>query len=123
MVAARPQPQRPRPPGVAVDFSLTDRWLMAAAGIAVIASILDVQGRNLFDLADAYQMRSDRAGALMIGGASESTIWFQLAFLTYPAGYVYLVREVAYRPRPVLWRIGLFGLAHVILASLAMGGR
>lgn len=123
MVAARPQPQRPRPLNVAVDFSLTDRWLMAAAGIAVIASILDVQGRNLFDLADAYQMRSDRAGALMIGGASESTIWFQLAFLTYPAGYVYLVREVAYRPRPVLWRIGLFGLAPVILASLAMGGR
>lgn len=123
MVAARPQPQRPRPPDVTVDFRLTDRWLMAAAGIAVIASLLDVQGRNLLDLAEAYQMRSERAGALMIGGASESTIWFQLGFLTYPAGYVYLVREVAYRPRPVLWRIGLFGLAPVVLASLAMGGR
>lgn len=123
MVAARPQPQRPRPPDVTVDFRLTDRCLMAAAGIAVLACLLDVQGRNLFDLAGAYEIRSDRAGALMAGAASESTVWFQLAFLTYPAGYIYLVREVAFRPRPVLWRISVFGLAPVVLTSLSMGGR
>lgn len=123
LVAARPQPQRPRPPDVTVDFRLTDRWLMAAAGVAIVAALLDVQGRNLLDLTGAYELRSDRATALMTGSASESTFWFQIAFLTYPAGYAYLVREIAFRPRPVLWRMGLFGLAPVVLASLAMGGR
>jgi hypothetical protein len=84
---------------------------------------MDVQGRNLLDLADAYQLRSDRGSALLQGGASESSIWFQLSFLTYPVSYVYLVREIAYRQRPALWRIAAFGLTPVVLASLAMGGR
>lgn len=123
LAAARPQPQQPRPSDLTINFQMTDRILMVAAVIAVLASLLDVQGRNVLDLADAYQVRSDRAGALLAGGASESTIWFQLAFLTYPAGYVYIVREVAFRPRPVPWRIGMFGLAPVVLTSLAMGGR
>lgn len=123
LAAARPHPQRPRIPDIAIDFRLTDRILMAAGVIAVLASLIDVQGRNVLDLADAYQLRSDRASALMLGGSSDSTIWFQFAFLTYPAGYIYLVREIAYQRRPALWRIGAFGLAPVVLASLAMGGR
>jgi hypothetical protein len=123
LVAARPQLQRPRPTDIAIDFRLTDRILMVAAIIAILGALLDVQGRNVLDLADAYQARSDRAGALLAGGESESTLWFQLAFLTYPAGYVYIVREVAFRARPVLWRIGVFGMAPVVLTSLAMGGR
>lgn len=123
LAAARPQPQQPRPDNLRVDFQLTDRVLMVAGVIAILASVLDVQGRNLFDLADAYQVRSDRAGALLAGGQSDSTIWFQIAFLTYPAGYVYIVREVAYRARPLVWRIVAFGLGPVVLTSLAMGGR
>ncbi|KQW83013.1 hypothetical protein ASC65_06660 [Brevundimonas sp. Root1279] len=123
LVAARPQPQRPRPPGARVDFRLTDQILMIAGIIAIFAAVMDIQGRNILDLADAYQVRSDRAGALLAGSQSDSTIWFQLAFLTYPAGYVYLVREVAYRSRPVWWRAAAFGLAPVVITSLAMGGR
>ena len=123
MMAARPQPQKPRNPAVVADFRLADRLLMTAAIIAIGASLMDTQGRNLFDLASAYEARSATAGALMSGGKSDSTIWFQLSFLTYPAGYVYLVREIAFRPRPVLWRIGLFGLMPVVMAALAMGGR
>jgi hypothetical protein len=123
LAAARPQPQQPRPANLWVDFQLTDRVLMTAGVVAILASVLDIQGRNLFDLAEAYQVRSDRAGALLAGDRSESTIWFQFAFLTYPAGYVYIVREVAYRARPLMWRIAAFGLAPVVLSSLAMGGR
>ena len=123
MMAGRPQPQQPRRPDVAVDFRLADRLLITAALIAIFASFMDTQGRNLLDLADAYEARSATAGALMSGGESQSSIWFQLAFLTYPAGYVYLVREIAYRPRPVSWRVGLFGLLPVVMAALAMGGR
>ncbi len=123
LAAARPQPQRPRPDNLVVDFQLTDRVLMVAGVVAIVASLLDVQGRDLFDLADAYQVRSDRAGALLAGGQSESSILFQIAFLTYPAGYVYIVREVAFRARPLAWRIAVFGLGPVVLTSLAMGGR
>lgn len=123
LAAARPQPQQPRPANLWVDFQLTDRVLMTAGVVAILASVLDIQGRNLFDLAEAYQVRSDRAGALLAGDRSDSTIWFQFAFLTYPAGYVYIVREVAYRARPLMWRIATFGLAPVVLSSLAMGGR
>lgn len=123
LVAARPQPQRPRNPAILIDFRLADRLLMIAALVAIGASLLDTVGRNVFDLAGAYQARSAAAGALMTGGESESTIWFALAFLTYPAGYVYLVREIAYRKRPVPWRIAVFGLLPVLMAALAMGGR
>lgn len=123
LAAARPQPQRPRPPGVAIDFQLTDRILVTAAVIAGLTAILDVWGSNVLDLAEAYQARSDRAGALLAGDQSESSIWFQIAFLTYPAGYIYLIREIGFRPRPVLWRVAAFGLLPVVLTSLAMGGR
>ncbi len=123
LAAARPQPQRPRPSNVTIDFRLTDRVLVTAGVIAVLAALMDVQGRNLLDLADAYEVRSDRAGALLAGSQSDSTIWFQIAFLTYPAGYVYLLREVVFRARPKIWRIVAFGLAPVVMSSLAMGGR
>ena len=122
-LASPPRRQLPRPANVAIDFHIADRLLMAAGFIAILCSALDVQHRNIFDLADAYQVRSDKAGALLIGGDSDSSVWFQIAFLTYPAGYVYLVREIAFRPHPKFWRVGAFGLGPVVLASLAMGGR
>ena len=43
-----------------------------AAIIAILGALLDVQGRNVLDLADAYQARSDRAGALLAGGDKAS---------------------------------------------------
>lgn len=123
LLAARPQPQRPRPPGQTINFRVADRILMIAAAIAVISSLLDIQGNNVLNLAEAYQARSDRAGALLAGRESESTIWFQIAFLTYPAAYVYLIREIGFRHKPSVWRVGVFGLLPVLLASLSMGGR
>ncbi len=123
LAAARPQAQRPRPANVVIDFLQTDRILMAAGIIAVLSSLLDIQGRDILDLADAYKVRSDSAAALLAGGQSASSIWFQISFLTYPAGYVYIVREVAFRNRPQVWRLAAFGIAPVLLTSLAMGGR
>ncbi len=123
LAASRPQGQRPPRSDVTVNFELADRALMAAATIAVLAALADTAGRNIFDLAAAYETRSDRAGDLMAGRGSASSIWFQIAFVTYPAGYVYIVREVAFRAHPTPWRIGLFGLLPVVMASLSMGGR
>jgi hypothetical protein len=121
--AARPMPQAKRNPAIVIDFGRADRVLMVVCTIAILMFILDVQGRNLFDLADAYQKRSVRADGLLQGSESESTIWFQIGFLTYPASYVYLVREIGFKARPLVWKVAVFGFAPVVLASLAMGGR
>ncbi|HWW11773.1 MAG TPA: hypothetical protein VN018_04590 [Brevundimonas sp.] len=115
--------QRPMDPHVAVDFRMTDRILIAATAIALFASVMDVQGRNLFNLIDSYQVRSDRATGLLNVAESESSVWFQIAFLTSPAAYIYLVREIAFRPRPILWRTALFGFGPIVMVSLAAGGR
>ena len=123
LAAALPQAQKPRRRDVTVDFRLADRALMAAGVIAILASLIDTSGRNVLDLADAYQIRSERAGNLMAGDERGGSIWFQLAFLTYPASYIYLVREIGFRARPVLWKVVVFGLMPVTMASLAMGGR
>jgi oligosaccharide repeat unit polymerase len=115
--------QRPLSPDVGVDFRRTDRILVAVTLVALIASILDVQGRDLFNLIDSYEVRSDRAGGLMSASESQSTIWFQIAFVTSPAAYIYLIREIAFRPRPILWRLSLFGLLPIVMGSLSAGGR
>lgn len=115
--------QRPWSPQVVVDFRVTDRILIAAALVSLGAVFLDVQGRNLFNLVDSYAVRSERAGGLLNAAESGSTIWFQIAFITSPAAYIYLIREVAFRPRPIAWRIALFGLAPIVMNSLAAGGR
>jgi oligosaccharide repeat unit polymerase len=115
--------QRPLSPDVAVDFRMTDRILVIACLIALAASMMDVQGRNIFSLLDSYEVRSERAGGLLNAAASESSIWFQIAFITTPAAYIYLIREIAFRPHPILWRVAVFGFGPIIMNSLAAGGR
>lgn len=115
--------QRPMSPDVAVDFRLTDRILMLASLVTLAASLMDIQGRDIFSLAASYEVRSERAGGLLNAAASESTIWFQIAFLTTPAAYVYLIREIAFRPHPILWRLAVFGFIPIIMTSLSAGGR
>lgn len=123
LAAARPMPQRPRSPNVTINFRRADQVMMVVAMIAIGALLLDIQDSNVFDLAASYAARSDRANDLLQGTQSDSSIWFQIGFLCYPVGYVYLMREIAFKPRPELWRIGVFGLAPPILAALSMGGR
>lgn len=123
MAASRPMTQRPRPTNLTIDFRRADQVMMVVAMIAVGALMLDIQNSNVFDLAASYAARSDRATGLLQGVQSDSSIWFQIGFLCYPVGYVYLMREIAFKPRPELWRIAVFGLAPSILAALSMGGR
>lgn len=123
MVASRPLPQRRRNPAVTPNFRQADQVLMIACGLCMAVLALDMtQGGNLFDLAAAYAQRSDRATDLLRGAESDSSIFFQIGFLLYPAGYVFVVREIAFQSRPAPWRIAL-GMAPVVMAALAMGGR
>lgn len=123
LMASRPMRQRPRDPSVVVDWRRADQVLLVICSVSMLVFLIDIQGRNVLDLAGAYAERSSRATALLRGAESDSSIWFQIGFLTYPASFIYLIREIAFRPRPKLWRVGLFGVAPVLLATLSMGGR
>lgn len=106
-----------------LDFSNTERLLATASGVAIVSLLLDMQSKSIFDLAVSYELRSDQAAALMEGSQSSSSMWFQIGFLTYPAGYAYLVRAIVFERRPSLTRLGAFGLLPVLMGTLAMGGR
>lgn len=123
LMASRPMPQRPRDPAITVDWRRADQVLMGVALMAIIFFVLDLYGKNVFDLASAYAERSDRASDLLNGAASDSTLWFRIGFLLYPASYVTLVREIGFRSKPRAWRVAAFGLLPIILAALSMGGR
>ena len=106
-----------------IVFARTDRLLQVVSVIAVISLLIDLQSKDVFDLALSYELRSDQAAALMAGSASESSMWFQIAFLTYPASYAYLVRVIVFDRRPNLARLAAFGLLPVLMITLAIGGR
>jgi oligosaccharide repeat unit polymerase len=123
LLASSPMEQRPRRMDIMPDFRMTDRILGTFCMIAVGALMIELSRRNFLDLAASYAERSDRANAVLYGQESSSSLWFQLGFLTYPAGFAYLARQLIFEPKPVLWKLGLFGIAPPLAASLAAGGR
>ena len=120
-----PVPERRARPGVRrhIDFSRTDVLLVAAGAISIVAFLLDLRDKTVLDLAVAYELRSDQAGALLEGEASTSGLAFQIGFLTYPAAYVYTARLIVFSPRIPILRTVAFGVLPVLLATMAMGGR
>lgn len=106
-----------------IDASKAEIYLMAVSGLATILFFLDAKDRNLFDLALAYELRSQVADALLKGEASTSSTWFQIAFLLYPAGYVYTAVHAIYARRIKAWKLVMFGLLPVVMATIIMGGR
>lgn len=106
-----------------IDFSATERMLATAGIITVVAMIFDIRDKNVFDLSEAYDLRSDQASALLEGGASASTLGFQIGFLTYPAAYVYLVRAIIFDRQLNIPRIVAFGVLPILITTVAMGGR
>ncbi len=116
---ARPKAGRPQK----IAFARTDNWLQAVSVIAIVSLLIDLQSKDVFDLALSYELRSDQAAALMTGSASESSMWFHVGFLTYPACYAYLVRVIVFDRRPNLARLAAFGLLPALLITLSIGGR
>ncbi len=106
-----------------LDSSQADLWLEIAALIAIVFYLIDVQQKNIFDLAATYLQRSDAADALLRGAQSNSSIAFQIAFLFYPAGYVYVANQIIFHEKIQAVRLVFFGFFLPLLASLSMGGR
>lgn len=107
----------------AIDWRSADRLMHAVALFAIAMFLVELARGDIFDLAGSYLARTDRATAVLFGSASESNLFFQLGFQTYPVGFVYIVRAIGFSRRPTLWRVGVFGLLPPLVASLAMGGR
>lgn len=109
-------------PTTRIDACKVEAWLMRASGLAILFFILDAKDRDLSDLNLAYELRSEAASALLQGMASNSSIWFRMAFLLYPAAYVLAVIHLIYAYRVNIWRVVLFGFLPPAMASMVMGG-
>jgi hypothetical protein len=77
----------------------------------------------LFNLTESYNVRSDQANALLNGLESSSSIFFQIAFLLYPSGYIFIVLHIIYAKRINYLNLIIFGFTPIVLAMLVMGGR
>ncbi len=93
------------------------------SAISSLLLFLSLQDRNLLNLTESYQVRSDQAEALLNGLESASSIFFQIAFLLYPCGYIYIVLHLIYSKKISYLSIIVFGFLPIILAMLVMGGR
>lgn len=99
------------------------RFVGVVALFSSTCFMMDAQGKDLFDLVAAYALRSEAADALLRGDMSSSSMWFQLAFVTFPAGYIFIALHILYAPRVRLSVLALVGFAAIVLATVAMGGR
>jgi hypothetical protein len=113
----------PSAPAAAVDFVRADQ-ILTVIGLLNIALLLPqlILGDAL-NLTAAWYERSASAVNVMLGAASESSILFQISFVLYPATYMIIVREIVFRDRPGLIRIGILSLVPIILFCLVSGGR
>lgn len=108
---------------VELDARSAEFWLMLASALATVFFLLDAHDRQLFDLARAYELRTESADALLKGKESLSSAWFRLAFLLYPAGYVYTATHILFAQHFRKGRLLFFGFLPIVLAALLMGGR
>jgi oligosaccharide repeat unit polymerase len=92
--------------------------------ISCILLLIEFRNRDILDLAGSYQLRSDQADAILQGSSiSNSSIVFQLAFLSYPAAYIVLAMEIVYKEKINFVKLLLTCLCPIVLATLVMGGR
>ncbi|WP_238547592.1 hypothetical protein [Meridianimarinicoccus roseus] len=116
-------PQRPVQHPSELDTSRADLVLKAVCLIACLTMGLEVIRGGALNLGFAYSSRSDQAQAMLHGALSESSSIFKLGFICYPAGYVFLVRELLLKSKPDWTSVVIFGVLPGVFAGLAMGGR
>ncbi len=110
-------------PRVYLDFGYADIIMKLACLCSLLFFLVDIVQTGNYNLAIAYESRSAQAQALLHGDASSSSIWFKLAFLTYPASCVYIVRELVFSKK-IRWKhVFIFGILPGLVAAIDMGGR
>lgn len=110
-------------PQVAIDLRMIDKILPAVAVVAVVILALQFLQGDFLNLSEAWEIRAARAGDLLGGQESQSSVLFQLSFILYPVAFALLVRELLFRKDIILWRVALFSGLPILMMSLIMGGR
>jgi hypothetical protein len=123
VLASAPTPQRPWDDAPAIDFRVTDRVLTIAAVLSIVMLGIEIAQSDVFNLAATYANRSDRGTALLNGEASDSSLFFQIGFLLYPASFVYVVRQIIFERRINLIKFGVIGMMPITMSALTLGGR
>ena len=106
-----------------LDIGWFDRVMPMVAIAAILVLSLELVSGDFLDLSAAWQIRAERADDLIGGLASQSSGFFQLAFILYPVSYAILVREILLRRHIVPWRLAVFCALPMIMVSMVMGGR
>ena len=105
------------------DNRHSQRILSFVSIVAAVALLIDLYLSGNVTLKEAYLNRSQQGQNVLEGAASNSSLFFKIAFLTYPAGYIYLVSAIIFSEKIVWLRVALFGIAPIVLASFVLGGR
>lgn len=106
-----------------LDFGRADFIMKLVCLCSLLFFLMDIFQTGNYSLSAAYENRSAQAQALLYGNDSNSSIWFKLAYLTYPASCVYVVRELVFSNK-IRWKyIFIFGILPGLFAAIAMGGR
>ena len=105
------------------DSNFSFKIISLASLIASFALFFELKNSQSLGLMETFLSRSDSAQALLYGESSNSSIYFKIAFLTYPSAYVYLAMSFLYSKKLNYSKIFFFGLLPIIFCSLSMGGR
>lgn len=108
---------------VIIDATVAELLLKSASLLATFMLCVDSINKNIFDLEGAYELRSAAADNLLKGFESNSSIYFKIAFLCYPASYVWIATHIIFTQKIGAMRMAVFGFLPIALASLVMGGR
>jgi hypothetical protein len=122
-LASRPLQQRRSAVLVAPSFEMADRIMLVVSLIAIFTSLLDLYRGTGGDLRASWLIRDSRAGAMLSGAASESSLLFQIGFLTSPIAYSVIARHVIFDDSIRFSRLLLTGFGPPVAAALAIGGR
>jgi len=108
---------------VAPSFKVADIVMMIVSLVAIFSSLLELYSGSGGDLSASWLVRDSRAGAMLSGSASESSLAFQIGFLTSPIAYAAIARHVIFDETIRFPRLLLIGFGPPAAAALASGGR
>ncbi|MDA9101844.1 oligosaccharide repeat unit polymerase [Gammaproteobacteria bacterium] len=116
-------PSRRQVSEVSLGFNRFNFFIKIISIATIIVFAIEIIQNNSLNLSDAYLNRSSQAQALLHGDISNSSIWFKIGFLIYPASYIYIIKEIIFTQKIRSMQFAFYGLLPGVMSAIAMGGR
>ena len=116
-------PSRRQVSEVSLRFNRFDFFIKIISITTIIVFAIEIIQNNSLNLSDAYANRSSQAQALLHGDISNSSIWFKIGFLIFPASYIYIIKEIIFTQKLRSIQFAFYGLLPGVMSAIAMGGR